>query len=150
MLGKAQPGLVAPAFPGSWKDSLGQTRLLSTNGCSKGSKLLPLHFKGMLSLLPLCFPTHLPHVNVGSLQPPILGSSQTLTREVSVSPGSGLSQALAEESGSWSHLGVGLWPWPQAAAFPWDQLMDQGMQRSLHELQSGREGTPPQNCSLFP
>lgn len=69
-----------------------------------------------------------------------------------MSPGCSLSQALTEESGSctWCHSGEGLWPWPQAAAFPWDQLMDQGVQRSLHELQGGGEGRPPQNCSLFP
>lgn len=97
-----------------------------------------------------CASPHTSLVAVGSLQPPTLGSSQTLARAVSVTPGSGLSQALAEESGScsWSHSGVGLWP--QAAAFPRDQLMDQGVQSSLHELQGGGERRPPQNCSLFP
>lgn len=101
-----------------------------------------------------CASPHTSLVTVGSLQPPTLGSSQTLARAVSVTPGSGLSQALAEESGTWSHSGVGLWPcfWPQAAAFPRDQLVDQGVQRSLHELQGGGERRPPKTavCSLNP
>lgn len=101
-----------------------------------------------------CASPHTSLVNVGSLQPPALGSSQTLTRARSVTPGSGLSQALAEESGSciWSHSGVGLWPclWPKAAAFPRDQLMEQGVQRSLHELQGGGRKDLPKTavCSL--
>lgn len=71
-----------------------------------------------------------------------------------MSPGSGLSQALAEDSGSctWSHSGVGLWPclWPQAAAFPWDQLVDQGCNVPYMSYKLRGEGHLPKTaiCSL--